>query len=220
MLKSCRRDLRKGIMLHFFDLIAGGHCRYDWISDSFLIKLSLAMSYLLGRPTFTRFRVSVSSLMRDYGLSWKLVSICLDWKDAWRWLVGSFLFFFIIIIIVFWSLITPSSRRNHPWLSSMSSRRPIKVISSEILLLKLILNVIFHIWPTTCCHIVLFKLFKLRLFLSFLYMEWDSSSLHSLLNSLSLSLKVLDNLSLQVEMLVLKSLNYLLKSFLVSFQNF
>lgn len=119
----------------------------------------------------------------------------------WRWLILNFLFFFIFIIVtIVRRFVSPNSCRHHSRVSSMTPWSPIEIITSvhltEIVIL-LNLNIVVAIPATSSSNFVLVIIFKLCFF-SLLNMYGYSCFMNLLLWSLSLSLKILQNLSLKI----------------------
>ena len=192
-------------MFHLLNLITWCHCRYDWVSNSILIivlSFLRAMSNHICWTTFACLCVSFISWM-SWKLSWWLMSMTISWNRmmSWRrWLILYFFFFFIFIIVIFWCLISSYSSWHHSRVSSMTSWGPIKVIPSihlaEIIIL-LNLNIILAVSSTPSSYFVLIIIFELCFF-SFLDMYWNCSFVYLLLWPLSLSLEILQYLSLQI----------------------
>lgn len=170
--------------------------------------------------TFTGFCISRLRCHLSLGLMTKVW----NWMMARRtWLIGHleiwFLFLFIVIVILR-SLIPSSPCGHHSWVSSMTSRGTVEVITSVVFIFHFILKLI-DVWSTSAPNIFLVFIFFKDFLLSFFNMDGYSSFVNSL-NILSLSsllsilLQIIQNLSFELQMLILKSLYYLLILFIIS----
>jgi len=131
---------------------------------------------------------------------------------TWRRILICNLLFFFIFILIFSVFVSACPCCQNSWVSSMSSWSAVKVVSSEVFFFMSHVTIhleVFVVRAWSRCYVVLIKVFK-HFFFSFFNMTrhccfWNSWNLRFLLHSL----KIRQNLSFQLQMLILHSLNNL-----------